>query len=179
MAKSRPTKTNELPSREALLAFIAENPGKAGKREIARAFGIKGNGKIALKRILKDLATDGAVTKTRKKLSTPGALPPVTMLTVTKRDADGELIAVPAEWDEEQGDPPKIVLARGGGRGRASSPSPAVGDRVLARLTPEHEADYTARVIRIVERPPETVLGVVHRIANGRARIEPVSRKQR
>jgi ribonuclease R len=179
LAKNRPPKSHELPSREALLAFIAENPGKSGKREIARAFGIKGNDKIALKRILKDLATDGAVTKTRKKLYKPGALPPVTMLVVTKRDADGELLAVPAEWDEEQGEPPKIVLARGGGRGRASSPTPAVGDRVLARLTPEANADYTARVIRIIERPPETVLGVVHRIASGGARIEPVSRKQR
>ncbi len=184
MAKSRPQKANNLPSREALLAFITDNPGKAGKRDIARAFGIKGNDKIALKRVLKDLAQDGAVTKSRKKLSTPGALPPVTMLTVTTRDVDGDLIAVPTEWDEEQGAPPKVVLARGGGggRGRTASPSPAVGDRILARLTAGNSRDdvaYSARVIRIVERPPETLLGVVHRIAGGHARIEPVSRKQR
>ena len=32
-----------LPTREQVLAFIREHPGEAGKREIARAFGITGS----------------------------------------------------------------------------------------------------------------------------------------
>ena len=43
---SRPA--GELPTREELLAFIADNPGKAGKREIAKAFKLTGGAKIAL-----------------------------------------------------------------------------------------------------------------------------------
>ena len=35
-----------LPSREQILAFITETPGKVGKREIAKAFGISGADKI-------------------------------------------------------------------------------------------------------------------------------------
>ena len=38
-----------LPTREQILAFIAEHPGEAGKREIARAFGITGSARIPLK----------------------------------------------------------------------------------------------------------------------------------
>ena len=41
-AKADKSKARALPSRDEILAFIAEHPGKAGKREIARAFGISG-----------------------------------------------------------------------------------------------------------------------------------------
>ncbi len=60
-----------LPSRTDLLAFIARErealggkaQGKIGKREIARAFNIKGAARIALKRMLKDLETEGAIER--------------------------------------------------------------------------------------------------------------------
>ena len=181
MAKSRPGHAPSLPAREAILAFIADHPGKAGKREIARAFGIKGNDKIRLKELLKELAEEGTVVRARKKLAPAGALPPVSVLAVTGRDAEGELVAEPAEWDEEQGPPPKIVLARARARGKAAGPAPAVGDRVLARIAragPGEAFDFIGRIIKIIERKPETVLGVV-RLAPGAARIEPVNRKQR
>ena len=70
----RPTPT---PSREDILAFLArENEamrksgqrGKIGKREIARAFGIKGDDKIELKRLLSELADEGAIEKRGKRL---------------------------------------------------------------------------------------------------------------
>src|SRR5690349_4364698 len=126
-----------LPTREQVLAFIAENPGEAGRREIARAFGIKGGAdKIALKALLKDLASDGAVETRRGRLKRPGDLPPVAVLEVTGRDRDGELLAAPAEWPGEEGDPPRIVLARG----REPGPAPGIGDRVLARLSSSGEA---------------------------------------
>src|SRR5690606_16236855 len=41
-----------MPTKEAIAAFIAESPGKVGKREIARAFGIGGGERIWLKRML-------------------------------------------------------------------------------------------------------------------------------
>ena len=45
-----------LPSAADILKFIETSDQPAGKREIARAFGLKGNDKIALKAILKDMA---------------------------------------------------------------------------------------------------------------------------
>ena len=65
-----------LPSREEILAFVAEHPGKAGKREIARAFGIKGGDKIALKAILKRSCRRGRWSRrAAAALKRPGDLP--------------------------------------------------------------------------------------------------------
>src|ERR1041385_629522 len=98
-----------LPSREELLAFIGTHKGKAGVREIARAFGLKNDARAALKGMLRDLGDAGKVERRRKKLHHAGALPAVVLADVTERDADGELIAVPTEWDSEaHGEAPRI-----------------------------------------------------------------------
>ena len=47
MTRSR--KPAGLPSREQVLEFIRTTDGPAGKREIAREFGLKGQEKISLK----------------------------------------------------------------------------------------------------------------------------------
>jgi ribonuclease R len=44
-----------LPSREQVLAFVEQSPSPVGKREIARAFGLHGADKIALKALLRDM----------------------------------------------------------------------------------------------------------------------------
>ncbi len=96
------------------------------------------------------------------------------MLSVEGIDEEGEPIGVPSEWDEEWGDAPRIVIAPDSkGRGRA----PGIGDRVLARLTPEPETGgFTARVIRLLERPPRASLGIFRK-RDGEARIVPVARR--
>lgn len=100
----------EVPSREVLLKFIAEHPQQASKREIAKAFGLKGDDRVVLKALLKELETDGMVQKSRKTLTRPGGLPPVTVLDITTRDKDGELIGRPAEWPEDQGAAPAVLI---------------------------------------------------------------------
>ena len=45
-----------LPSRQQILDFIATSDTPAGKREIARAFGLTAQEKIGLKSLLKDLS---------------------------------------------------------------------------------------------------------------------------
>ena len=49
------------PSRDAIVAFIRANPGKIGTREIAREFGLKNADRVELKRILHELADEGAI----------------------------------------------------------------------------------------------------------------------
>jgi ribonuclease R len=164
------------PSRDEILAFIAGNPGKAGKREIARAFGIKGGDRIALGKTLRALAEEGHVEKQHKRFKRPDDLPPVSVLAITGRDRDGELIAEPAEWPEERGTAPKFVILSDR---KAKGPAPGVGDRVLARLKPADGEDAaTARMIKLLDRKPSTVLGVV-RMTEGGAQLEPVERKQK
>jgi len=175
-AKAEKPKARPLPSRDEILAFIAEHPGKAGKREIARAFGISGGDKIALKATLKEFAEDGVVERRRKRLKRPTDLPSVVVLVVTGRDADGELIAEPVEWPEESDAAPKILIPRDK---RPGTPVPGVGDRILARLNPAVDDEpVSARVVKLIERKPATVLGVF-RPGPGGGRIEPVDRKQK
>jgi len=95
-----PNPKPSLPSKDDLLAFIGRQPGKIGTREIARAFHLKNADRIALKRLLRELADEGLVERRRKKLHHPGTLPQVVLAEIAERDADGELIAVPTEWDE-------------------------------------------------------------------------------
>ena len=50
--KGKTLSKGELPTREALLAFVAENPTRNGKREIAKAFGVTGDARVGLKTLL-------------------------------------------------------------------------------------------------------------------------------
>ena len=54
-----------IPSKSEILDWISANPTKAAKRDIAKAFGIKGAARIDLKRLLKELQDEGKLTKRR------------------------------------------------------------------------------------------------------------------
>ena len=177
----------EIPTRDAILAFIARERGagrgdKIGKREIARAFGLTGTDKIELKRILRTLEDEGRVERRRKSLVVPGVLPPVVLADVVQLDEDGELIATPAEWDEAQFGPlPRILLHRVR-RPKAGDLAPGIGDRVLARteLLPEPDKGgphYSGRVIKLLSRAKARVLGIFRIGARG-AYIQPIDKKQ-
>jgi ribonuclease R len=171
---------NPLPSKEDLLAFIGEQGGKAGTREIARAFGLKNADRAALKAMLRDLADQGAIEKRRKKLHHSGVLPSVVLAEITGRDIDGELVAVPAERDEAHGAAPKIRLHVP----RRARPGdvPGVGDRALLRTERTSEDDdaiaYVGRVIKLIDRAKHRVLGVFRKLAGGGGRFAPIDKKQ-
>jgi ribonuclease R len=166
------------PSREDIIAYVAENPDRAGKRDIAKAFSLKAADRIWLKDLLRDLQDEGVLVKQRKRLARRGALPHVAVLDIFSRDAEGGLLARPAEPDTDDETNPlvSIRLSRS-----AKGPVPGVGDRVLAKTFPtEDDAGpaYTARVIKIVDRRREAVLGVLRAAHDGTLRIEPVERRQ-
>ncbi|HKA81111.1 MAG TPA: ribonuclease R [Xanthobacteraceae bacterium] len=169
------------PSKDELLAFIGRQPGKIGTREIARAFGLKNADRADLKRMLRELADEGKVERRRKKLHHPGALPHVVVADVTARDADGELIAVPTEWDEaEHGPAPKIRLHIP----RRARPSEiaGVGDRALLRVEEAGDKDeairHSGRVIKLIDRAKQRVLGIFRARPDGGGRLEPIDKKQ-
>lgn len=182
-APTRVIKRGTPPTREEILAFVAEHPGQAGKREIARAFGISGSAKIMLKQVLKELEADGVVERRRKRLVTAGTLPEVLVVDVVGRDADGELVAAPDEWDEdEHGAVPRILILHD--RQKRPGPAAGVGDRLLVRIQEAPGEGLptgigaVARVTRILDRKPAAALGIV-RIAPGGARIVPIDKKSR
>jgi len=181
LAKTRRQHSSALPSKEELLAFIAARNGKVGTREIARAFGLKNAGRAELKRMLREMGDEGRIEKQRKKLHQPGALPHVTLADITERDADGELIAVPAEWDEEAHGPPPKIRLHVPRRARPHEVA-GIGDRALLRIEKSGEDDeairHTGRVIKIVDRAKQRMLGIFRSLPGGGGRLVPVSKKQ-
>jgi ribonuclease R len=174
-------KPNPLPSKEDILAFIGSREGKVGKREIARAFGIKGGDRNVLQTMLRELADAGQVERRHRKLHRSGHLPSVVLADVTGRDADGELIALPTEWDEEaHGPAPQIRLVTP--RRQRPGEVAGVNDRVLIRVAETAEADeairHTGRVIKVIDRARHRVLGIFRSLPGGGGRIEPIDKKQ-
>ena len=113
-----------------VLEALAKTPGGT-KRDLARMLGVKGDDRIALKRILKELAEEGAIERGGKRsYSKPGALPEVTVLEIIGQDPDGELLARPQHFE---GEPPKIYVVPG--REQENGPALGRGERMLARLS--------------------------------------------
>ncbi|MAS15111.1 MAG: ribonuclease R [Nitratireductor sp.] len=169
-----------LPDRDAVLRFIKDNPDRTSKRDIAKAFGLKGGDRIWLKDILRELQDEGLLKKTRKRLLRPGALPHVVVLDVFSRDASGALLARPAEReDQDEGEGPlPLVEIRTQKGGKAAG----IGDRVLARVFPTENGEgpaYTGRVMKVFEKRRQSILGVIRKSKDGVFRIEPVERTQR
>jgi len=169
-----------LPSKQDIVTFIEESTGEVGKREIARAFHIKGQDRIALKQLLREMADEGLIKGKRKRLRKPGELPSVTVIEITARDSDGEFMAYPVSWPEEEGPTPRILIAPD-----SKSPGAAVGvgDRVLARVAPlsTEEAEeggyaYVARPIKRLSREKLHQLGVFRTRGAGGV-ITPIDKK--
>jgi ribonuclease R len=177
-ATAKKTAAN-LPSKQDVLNFLETAPAKSGKREIARAFGVKGADRITLKALLRDMADEGLIAGSRRKLTRPGALPPVTVVEITGRDADGEFIARPATWDDEHGPAPRILMVESK---QDQGPAAGIGDRVLARITaldPDADYPYQARTIKRLPRTTSrSLLGIFRALRDGRGVIDPIDKKQ-
>jgi ribonuclease R len=163
-----------LPSRDALLRYIEESPTRVGKREIVRAFGLKGDARIELKRLLRELKDQGAVRSTgRRGVHAAGALPATCVIEIHDIDVDGELQARPVSWEGEAEPPPIVVAPTARG-----VPALGVGDRALARLRKLPEGGYEASVIRLLEARRDEVIGVFERRTEG-GLIRPTDRRAR
>ncbi len=174
------------PSEAEILDYIRSAEHKVGKREIARAFGLKGEARIALKERLRDMAERGLLDRRQKSFAVAGELPKVAVLDVIGPDDEGELIARPSVWDEEvQGPAPKVLLLDGDAaarKGRVGDKLPGPGDRVLARIRPADDDvpyPYVARVIRRIDHAADEILGVLRRNPDGGGWLEPVEKRGR
>ncbi len=153
----------DLPSRESLRRFIADSPGRVGKREIARHFRLGPEQKEALRGLLRSLQHEGEVAPAgHKRFTQPGRLPDACVVVVTGTDRDGDPVAKPVDW---QGDgPAPVVFMQPERRGL---PALAPGERVLARLTllantrpGQTGLRYEGRTLKRLNDEPGRILGV-------------------
>jgi ribonuclease R len=161
-----------LPSREKIIDFITTSPTPAGKREIARAFGLHGSEKIALKALLKDMADEGLIDSAPgRAFHKMGGLPKVTVLRIVDVE-DDQVIGVPEIWHGEGIAIPRLRVIEKGKRGALG-----VGDRVLCR-TEERGAGHVAHPMKKLARSEETFLGVVAH-EDGRHWLRPIDKRER
>ncbi|MCR9254785.1 MAG: ribonuclease R [Alphaproteobacteria bacterium] len=162
------------PEKGDVLRFILESPTPVGKREIARAFHIRGDERVRLKALLKELEDEGVLEKgDRSRLGKPGQLPEVTVIEVVSVDHDGYAKAKPATWDGD-GDPPLITIPPAALKG----PAPAEGERILARLAKTGEDRYRAKPMRRLGGSTTRLLGLLEKVRGG-WRLRPVDKRSK
>ena len=161
-----------MPTRQQILDFITSSDQPAGKREIARAFGLSGQEKITLKALLRDMADEGLIDSAPgRAFHKMGGVPKVTVLRIT--DSDGDTVwAVPERWEAEGVPVPRLRV-----RERGKHSALAVGDRILAR-TEEAGNGLIAHPMKKLARGEEAVLGVVKE-EGGRLYLHGLEKKER
>ena len=162
-----------LPTRDQILDFIASSDTPAGKREIARAFGLSAQDKIALKALLKDMADEGLIDSAPgRAFHKMGGLPKVTVLRIVDADDSGTIWAVPERWEAEGVPEPRLRV-----RERSKKSALGVGDRILAR-TEEAGNGWIAHPMKKLERGEALMLGVLHE-EGGKFWLQGIEKKER
>ena len=176
---ARMTKQNKfrkpqgLPTKDQILEFIQTSGTPAGKREIAKAFGLKGQEKIALKKRLKDMAEEGLIDGKRTAYHRMGGVPKVTVLKIVAIE-DGEPVAEPENWSPDTKEkPPRLMV-------KESKKMAALkrGDRILAR-NEETERGWRATPIKKLPARTEGLMGVVEKDGSGNYWLAPVDKRVR
>ncbi|GGD51281.1 ribonuclease R [Erythrobacter arachoides] len=172
MNSRKPTFTG-LPSKEQILDFIKSAEGEAGKREIGKHFRLKGQEKIALKALLKDMAEEGLIDGRKSAYHRMGGVPKVTVLRIVEID-EGEPVAVPESWNPDEGSaPPRLRVIE-----KKKQAALRKGDRILAR-TEEAGRGWVAHPMKKLPDAEGAMLGVVEIDASGQAWLAPVDKKVR
>ena len=165
---------SKLPTKKQIQDWIKDNPKKSSKREIAKAFGIKGSMRVELKKVLKELTLSGEIDKNKKSFKSPNQLSSVCILQIMASTSDGDLFARPVDWKGDEPEPIVLMVFR------ASDPALAYGDRVLAKVSivQDEQYQYEGRIIRVLKKTPKNTLGIYKETSEG-GRILPIEKSGR
>ena len=163
-----------LPTKEEIAKFIRETPGEISRRDIARAFNVKGADRTLLRSILKEMSDGGELNRRgAKKFHVASDLPEVLAIDVMSVDDEGDLSCLPATWEGDT-EPPMIRISLK--EAEKQKPPPGVGDRLLARLKPAGDDGYSAKIIKPIGRGAHRFLAVFRKTKFGGI-AEPVERR--
>ncbi|MBS0271593.1 MAG: ribonuclease R [Proteobacteria bacterium] len=153
-----------------MLEFIKTSSKKVGKRELARAFNLKGQNRIWLKSLLRDMADKGLIQRGHKRnVHSRSKLPPVLLVNVSSElSEDGEILLTPVEPREEV--PPIFLSDKDASRVKA-------GDRLLVRLKLHSDGYYTALFLKKVSVKSATFVGAVVK-SRGQLYLQPCDRRR-
>jgi ribonuclease R len=162
-----------LPTKDALREFIHSSETALNKREIAKAFNIKGQeDRIALKQLLKELAEEGVVARDGgKSYKAPDALPATGLVEIVGLDVDGEMVAKPLEW-QGRGAAPTIFVTDNLRSEGGLSP----GDQILVRMKRVSATEYEARILKTLDDITGQIIGVFKPYKDG-GYVYPTNKK--
>jgi ribonuclease R len=175
-SKDLPGEGRPLPGREELKEFLLSTPDALNKREIARAFGITGQNRTQLRRLLREMTEEGLLEKTpARNYQAPDSLPERCLIEITGINDDGELCARPLDW-HGRGKPPAIYVMVEKKRTTAALKD---GDRVLARLKKISPQEYEARILKPLEENGETRTVGFYKSYRGGGIVTPTDKKNK
>ncbi|MCZ6636674.1 MAG: RNB domain-containing ribonuclease, partial [Alphaproteobacteria bacterium] len=172
MADRAANPNSQCPTRDVVLAFLRKREKPSSLSALARAFGVKGKERTALRVLLRDLEKEGLIeAPDRRKYSSRQRLGTVSVLEITGPDGEGELKARPLRWAQGE-EPPEIYVAPERGRGRALG----AGERILARLKRNEDGSFNAHPMRRLGTVPTEIIGLYEQSSQG-GRIRPTDRR--
>lgn len=172
-------KIAEFPSAEDIVSFIEGAHSKVSRRDIANGFSIKGDDRIALKQLLREMVSRGLIMRgPGKGYEIAGQMPNVSIVIVTNISESGSAFGYAEAWRGD-GEGPRVRLEdfikQGRKGGRVKPASLAKGDKVLARLRPAGDKGYRGQIIKKLDAAPTGMIGVYRKDGSGGA-VESVEK---
>ena len=150
-------KEMSLPTMQEVVDFLQKQTKKTAKNEIARHFGVRGENRVYLKNLLKQIEKDGLIVHTGRFFTHKEALPERLNVEITGIDNDGELIARPVSWLSESPAPQIIVT-----KYHKLNPPPGVGDILQVKIKPVSSALYEGEAVRSISADDNQIVGVFY-----------------
>ena len=150
------TKKQTPPTMEEVLDYLKAQSTPVTKRDVARAFHIKGNDRIHLKKILKDLKEKNEIQggSGGRKIGLTDALPERVVVEITGLDSMGDLLARPLEWPADKPMPQITITAD------KLIPPAGVGDVVQVSVKPIGNKLYEGATLRRMTAGENHMVGI-------------------
>ncbi|MBQ9089723.1 MAG: ribonuclease R [Alphaproteobacteria bacterium] len=152
-----------VPDMSELTAFLNAQSGSISKRQLARAFKIKGDGRTILRHMLKDLQKNGLIerdhTSKNYRILMSGRLPEHCQVEITGQDSMGDLLGRPYQWTAQE-TPPQIIIVK-----NKINPPAGVGDIVQAHVKYISSRLYEGTVLKRLTHGNNQLVGMYE---NGR-----------
>ena len=145
-----------LPTMDDILAYLKSQSKPTTKRDVARAFHIKGNDRIHLKKILKDLKEKNEIQggSGGRKIGLTDTLSERVVVEITGMDSMGDLIARPLEWPTDKPMPQITITAD------KLMPPAGIGDIVQASVKPMGNQLYEGATLRRMTAGNNHMVGI-------------------
>ncbi len=162
-------KVEKLPSHEEIVDFLQKSTGKVGKKDIARAFGVKGaDNRRVLKEIIRNLEDTGIIEKaTKTSITLTDSLPDICEVEITGMDSKGNYIARPRTFTGEEQQIPQIIITEI----KKNIDDIEEGDLVLAKLSFVSKTLYEGTVVKHLKNEENLIVGIFEANKKGKGGV--------